>query len=112
MEYTNNTFDDFYRTIAFTAVYGETAFFYRNKVGLNKFWAALDDTVGYWASNLSGYAYVIENEAYNMEQWFPYANWGAGTSLWGIETVIIRDNIFSDNDGSGAYLIDCGNFSV
>jgi parallel beta-helix repeat protein len=109
--FTNNTFDDFSRGSAFAAARGDNAYFYRNSAGTNKIATGTDDTVSYWQGPLKGYGYIIECEGYNNEQW-TFSNWGSGASLWGVETVILRDNIFSDNDLGGAYLIDCGNNSV
>jgi parallel beta-helix repeat protein len=111
VNFTNNTFDNPVSGSAFGVAYGENAFFYRNSVGKNKTQMGTSDSAGHWIGPITGSAYVIECEAYNLEQW-TYINWGAGVSMWGVETVVIKDNIFSDNEGSGAYLIDCGNISV
>jgi hypothetical protein len=109
--FTNNTFDDFQRGSGIIVSNGENAFFYRNSIGKNKVATGSDNTNSYWAGPLLGYAHIIECEGYNNEQW-SFTNWGAGASLWGVEEVILKNNTFSDNDGSGAYLIDCGNISV
>jgi parallel beta-helix repeat protein len=111
VEFTNNTFDDFRYPTAFAAVYGDDVYIYNNVVGDNTTYISPEDSVAYWVGPITGSAVIDNNEAYNTQQRI-YSNWGAGVSLWGIETVVLTDNTFSDNEGSGAYLIDCGNNSV
>jgi PKD repeat protein len=109
IEYTYNTIENFTYRTGFIAVYGDNAFFYRNYV--NKTFLYGFDTVAYWIGPIRGNCSLIENEGYWQEQW-TYSNWGAGLSMWAVEEVEIRDNIFSHNMGSGMYLIDCGNITV
>jgi chitodextrinase len=108
---TNNTFDDFRYPTAFAAVYGDDVYMYNNVVGDNTTYISFEDTVAYWVGPITGTAIIDNNEAYNTQRRI-YTNWGAGASLWGVETVVLTNNIFNDNEGSGAYLIDCGNDTV
>lgn len=105
-----NIFDDLYRSVGIGAQWGDTAYFYRNVVGENTSFIGYD-SVGIWASQITGLTQVIENEAYNTDQWI-YSNWGAGIQLWSVDEGIVRGNRMADNFRSGMYILDSGNVSL
>jgi chitodextrinase len=115
--YTYNKFDDYDSSatsspgVAFGASIGDTVYYYRNTMGENSTKWVGEDTVGIWASRITGNCSIIENEVYNATQ-STWSNTGAGIQLWGVDDVLVQGNILKDNLASGAYVLDSGNVSL
>jgi parallel beta-helix repeat protein len=109
--YSHNSFDDYYRGVAFGIHGANTATMYRNTAGANTTQLPGYDSVAFWASQVTGTTNIIENTGYNALQTL-YSNWGAGIQLWGVDEATLTGNIIQDNEYSGIYILDSGNNSL